>query len=93
MKLPRYVHGFIDRHGKARHYLRRSGFKKIALPGLPWSPDFMAAYQEAITGQPVAPGATRIKLGSIRALTVSYYGSIAFSSLKSALAICAAHPA
>ena len=82
MKLPRYVHGFIDRHGKARHYLRRSGFKKIALPGLPWSPDFMAAYQEAITGQPVAPGATRIKLGSIRALTVSYYGSIAFSSLS-----------
>jgi hypothetical protein len=34
-RLPRYVHGFIDRHGKARFYFRRAGFKKIALPGCP----------------------------------------------------------
>jgi hypothetical protein len=32
--LPKYVHGFIDRHGKPRHYLRKPGHKAIALPGL-----------------------------------------------------------
>jgi hypothetical protein len=25
---PKYVHGFTDRHGKARFYLRREGFKR-----------------------------------------------------------------
>jgi integrase len=82
MKLPRYVHGFIDRHGRPRHYLRRRCFKKIPLPGVPWSPEFMAAYQEALAGQPVMPGSAQIKAGSIRALTISYYGSIAFVSLS-----------
>jgi hypothetical protein len=80
MKLPRYVHGFINRHGRPRHYLRRCGFKKIPLPGIPWSPEFMAADQEALAGQPVMPGSAQIRAGSIRALTISYYGSIAFVS-------------
>jgi hypothetical protein len=44
---PKYVHGFIDRHGRPRFYFRRAGFKKMPLPGLPWSPEFMAAYQDA----------------------------------------------
>jgi integrase len=82
MKLPRYVHGYIDRHGKPRHYFRRAGLKKIVLPGVPSSPEFMAAYQEALAGQPVAIGATRVKPGSVRALSVSYYSSIAFASLS-----------
>ena len=42
LKLPPYVHAFIDRHGRPRFYFRRAGFKKTPLPGLPWSPDFMA---------------------------------------------------
>ena len=82
MKLPRFVHGYIDRHGKPRHYFRRAGFKKIALQGAPWSPEFMATYQEALAGQPIVVGNARVKPGSIRALTVSYYGSIAFASLS-----------
>jgi len=32
---PKYVHGFIDRHGKPRFYFRKAGFKKVPLPGLP----------------------------------------------------------
>ena len=32
-RLPKYVHGFIDRQGRPRHYLRRPGVPKIALPG------------------------------------------------------------
>ena len=35
MKKPLYTHGFLDRHGKARFYLRRPGFKQVPLPGLP----------------------------------------------------------
>ena len=46
--LPKYVHGFVDRHGRPRFYFRRAGFKKVPLPGLPWSPEFMAAYQEVL---------------------------------------------
>jgi integrase len=53
---PKYVQGFIDRHGKPRFYFRRPGFKSVPLPGLPWSPEFMAAYAEALAGQPLQPG-------------------------------------
>ena len=36
---PKFVQGFIDRHGKPRFYFRRPGFPRMPLPGLPWSPD------------------------------------------------------
>lgn len=42
----------IDRHGKTRHRLRRSGHKDFMLPGNPHSPEFDAAYESAIEGQP-----------------------------------------
>jgi integrase len=79
---PKFVHGFLDRHGRPRFYFRRTGFKKVPLPGLPWSPEFMAAYEEALAGQPAQVGASRVKPGTIRALAVSYYNSIGFRSLK-----------
>jgi hypothetical protein len=82
MKLPRYVNGFIDRHGKARFYFRRLGFKKVALPGLPWSPAFMETYQIALAGQPPAIGAARVLPGSIQALAISYYNSLEYLALK-----------
>ena len=53
---PKFVHGFIDRHGKSRFYFRHAGFKKVSLPGLPWSPEFMAAYNAAVATK-VAPRA------------------------------------
>ena len=53
---PKYVQGFIDRHGKARFYFRRAGFKTVSLPGLPWSPEFMSAYERACAGQPMEFG-------------------------------------
>jgi hypothetical protein len=82
MKLPRYVNGFVDRHGKARYYFRRAGFKKVALPGVPWSPDFMAAYQMVLAGQPIAIGADRTLPGSMQALAISYYGSAQYLAMK-----------
>jgi integrase len=75
---PKYVNGFIDRHGRPRFYYRRAGFKKVPLPGLPWSPEFMAAYEMATAGQPLEIGSTRVIPGTIRALAVSYYNSLEF---------------
>src|SRR5262245_48113551 len=82
LRLPRYIHGFTDRHGKARFYFRRTGFKKVPLPGIPYSPEFMAAYQEALAGQRVQVGLSKVIPGTIRALAIFYYGSLAFRSMK-----------
>jgi integrase len=79
---PKFVQGFIDRHGRPRFYFRRPGFKSVPLPGLPWSPEFMTAYETALAGQPPPIGGSRVKPGTIRALAASYYGSVAFRELK-----------
>jgi integrase len=80
---PKFVQGFIDRHGKPRFYFRRPGFKSVALPGLPWSPEFMAAYQAQLEQNvTVEIGSSRTKPGTMRALAVSYYGSAEFRGLK-----------
>jgi integrase len=79
---PKFVNGFIDRHGKPRFYFRRPGFKSVPLPGLPWSPQFMAAYENALAGQPLQIAASQTKPGTIRALAVSYFNSLAFRSMK-----------
>jgi MoaA/NifB/PqqE/SkfB family radical SAM enzyme/integrase len=73
--------GFLDRHGKVRWYFRRPGFKRVALSGLPWSPEFMAAYEKAMTG--IAPvAAERSKPGTIAALVAYYYRSSEYQNLK-----------
>ena len=83
MKRPKHVHGFIDRHGRARFYFRRPGYKSVALPGLPWSPTFMAAYEAALTGQP--PRMTeppKAKPGCFAALAKSYFASPAYKGMQ-----------
>jgi putative ABC transport system substrate-binding protein len=47
IKLP-YVLEYTDRHGKVRRYFRRRGSKQIALPGIPGSDEFMAAYTDPV---------------------------------------------
>ena len=81
-RAPKYVHGFLDRCGKPRFYFRRRGFPRVALPGLPWSPEFMTVYADALTGQPQPVGAAKVMPGTLRALAVMYFGSPAFRSLK-----------
>jgi integrase len=77
----KYVHAWVDKRNggaKARYYFERRGFKRVPLPGLPGSAEFMEAYQAALAGQtaPRMPiGANRTKTGSIAALIVAYYGS------------------
>ena len=74
-RAPKYVHGFLDRHGKPRFYFRRAGFKGLRLPGLPWSPEFMAAYELAMNREWRSPeiGSKRTVPGTVNAALVSYY--------------------
>jgi hypothetical protein len=78
-----YVHEYLDRRGKLRRYFRRPGFKRIALPGIPGSDEFMAAYQLALAGQPprLQIGTSRTKPGTVNAAIVGYYSSLAFRRL------------
>jgi len=75
VRKPDYTRGFIDRHGKPRFYFRREGFKQVPLPGLPWSPEFMAAYEAAMRGStapPVEIGASRTVAGTVNAIVAQY---------------------
>jgi integrase len=83
LKLPRYINAYVDRTGKARYYFRRAGFKSMALPGIPWSPEFMQAYEIAKAEQPAPVGASRVLPGSLHALAANYYGSADFLRMKS----------
>jgi enterobacteria phage integrase len=78
----KYVHAFRDRMGRMRYYFRRHG-KRNALPGMPGSREFMAAYTAQLnnsSGQvkhrpTAAPG-------TFAALAIRYYGSPQFQSLS-----------
>src|SRR6516164_4878273 len=85
MKKPQYTHGFVDRHGKARFYFRRKGHKQIPLPGLPWSPEFMTAWDAAMKGDATPAltiGADQTKPGTVDALVAAYFASSQFLSLS-----------
>src|SRR5262249_52433742 len=79
---PPYTNGYLDRHCRPRWYFRRRGSKLVSLPGLPWSPEFMAAYEQALAGQPAPVGAERTVPGTLRALAVSYFASPAFQTTR-----------
>jgi hypothetical protein len=81
MKLPPFVHAFVDRHGKPRFYFRKPGYKRAPLPGLPWSPEFMAVYELAKDGDRLEIGIRRTKPGTVAAAVTGYFGSLAFATL------------
>jgi integrase len=78
---PKFVQAFIDRNGKPRFYFRRAGFKSVPLPGLPWSPQFMEAYEAALSGQPLQIGVSRTKPGTVSAAIIGYYYDQSFLAL------------
>jgi integrase len=78
-----YVQSFVDRHGKPRYYFRRPGFKRIPLPGSPFSAEFDEAYKAALSGvAKVETGAKRTVPGTIAALVVAYFASPGFLGLE-----------
>ena len=80
IRLP-YVQEYRDRHGKARRYFRRPGFKRVTLHGTPGSPQFMAAYQAALAAER-PPIGRKHNDGTVGDLVVSFYRSAAFDNLK-----------
>jgi integrase len=80
--MPKYTHGYVNRHGKPCFYLRRPGHKKVRLPGLPWSPEFMEARELALQGNggKIDIGASRTIAGTVNAALVNYYQSPTFGN-------------
>src|SRR5262245_3667620 len=83
-RYPKYCHPWVDKKtGLAYCYLRRRGYPLVRLLGLPWSPQFMAAYEAALAGPRTAIGAGRIKPGSVAAVVSAYFDSQQFFASKS----------
>jgi integrase len=79
-RLPKFVHGYIDRHGKPRHYLRRPGRVRVSLPGLPWSEEFMTAYAAAMNDPlSITIGIRRTRPGTVEE-AVARYAELASST-------------
>jgi integrase len=77
-----YIQEFRDRHGKIRRYFRKPGFKRVRLPGVPGSDEFMIAYQAALAGLlRIEIGASHTKPGTLNAAVIGYFNSVAFRSL------------
>ena len=80
----KYVVEDTDRHGNVRLYLRRNG-KKTRLPGPVGSPDFLAAYKAALSGdavtQPKPKPVGHVLPSSVRRLCVGYFKSAMFRRL------------
>jgi integrase len=83
LKLPRGCKRYVDHTGKLRTYYRYSR-PPTPLPGLPWSAEFMAAYEAAVAragrDKPMI-GASRTKPGSLDAALVKYYLSDDFTAM------------
>lgn len=77
-----YVHSFMDRTGRVRHYFRRNG-KRTALPGAFGSREFLDAYA-ALLGEKAPEPVARPKPDdrSFRALAARYFGSPQFHQLS-----------
>lgn len=58
-----YIHSYRDRHGHPRYYYRRPGIKKIPLPGIPGSPEFIASYQAAAEAGAASTAVARKPIG------------------------------
>jgi integrase len=80
-RLPRFVQAWVDHDGRSHHYFRRRGYPRTRLPGLPWSAEFMLAYQAALDSGTAPIGAKRTVPGSLDAALVAYYGSREFREL------------
>jgi len=72
---PKYCHFKRDRRGGGYWYFDRRGYARVRLPGLPWSPSFMAAYEAALTGESMPIGIDRVQAGTMADLIVHYYAS------------------
>src|SRR5215813_4339397 len=84
LKLPHGCKRYEDHTGVLRTYYRHTS-PPTPLPGLPWSPEFMAAYEAAKArgdrAGPVIIGASRTMPGTVNAALVKYYASDEFKNM------------
>lgn len=78
----KFIDQFVDRHGTARFYFRRAKGKRIPLPGLPGSEEFMEAYRAALAETPDEPAKTRGAEGTMERLAADYFASVDFLKLQ-----------
>lgn len=70
----RYVQEWTDKDtGITFRYFRRRGCKRVPLPGLPGSAEFMEAYQMALDAPRLQIGEKRSKSGTVGAVIGAYY--------------------
>jgi len=77
----KHVHEYLDRHGRLRRYVRKRGCKRVPLPGIPGSSEFMDAYQSALNETPRANYASH-RTGTMGWLIIEFCRSTEFSNLK-----------
>jgi integrase len=84
LKLPPGCKRYVDHTGVVRTYYRHTS-PPTPLPGLPWSPEFMAAYEAAKArgdrAGPMITGASRTMPGTVNAALVKYYASDDFKNM------------
>lgn len=73
----KYVWSDRDRHGNERFYFARRGEKKVRLPGLPGSQEFMRVYKQCL-GVGLPSKADK----SLRWLCEKYFSSVQFKQLE-----------
>jgi integrase len=80
LRLP-YVNS-VHKNGRTYFYFRRGGFKRLPLPGVPGSVEFMTAYQAALdnaAGVKIEIGASRTVSGTVNAAVAAFYKSHRFT--------------
>lgn len=80
----KYVHSFVDRHGKVRNYFRRRGFSVITLPEDQDSLEFLDAYRAALSGEPTPQRAVKVPISnhSVDAVVGRFLVSQQFKALS-----------
>jgi len=79
-----YIDHFCDRFGRVRYYFRRRLGPRVALPGSPGSPEFMAAYNAATELSPKRPQGPQERgaPGTFERLITRYFASPDFLGLR-----------
>jgi integrase len=81
IRLP-YVNEYRDRHGTLRRYVRRQGFPRTPLPGMPGSEEFMAAYHAALEDVAPPPTPADAGPGGLKSLWDDFQRTAEFANLK-----------
>jgi integrase len=80
--LPRWCSEYQNQHGVWTVRFRRRGWPTVYPKARVGTLEFADEYRHWLAGQPLEIGSKRTKPGSLKALTVSYFNSVGFRSMK-----------